>query len=147
MEWGRLVVGSLLCGTVLFVVGVAFHFLTPVAAPRLQVEYRNPALFRHWAGWTQAYMLAHPWLFGALFAGVFLGARAALGGTQLSGVRAGVVYGLAVFAVGALPIYALTMASFQISAGVVVSWVVQSLSQYVLAGLALGWYCGRAGSP
>jgi hypothetical protein len=144
MEWGRLVVGSLLCGAVLFAVGVGFHFLTPLAVPRLEAEYRNEALFRPWGGWTRTYMLAHPWLFGALFAGVFIGARAALGGAQLSGVRPGLLYGLAVFAVGGLPIYALNLASFQVSAGMVVSWALQSLSQYVLAGLALGWYCGRA---
>lgn len=141
MEWWRLVVGSLLCGAILFVVGVAFHFLTPLAAPRVAAEYRNEALFRHWGGWTRAYMLAHPWLFGALFAAVFFVARAVFGGAHLSGVWAGLLYGLGVFAVGALPIYALNLASFQISACVVVSWAVQSLSQYVLAGSALGWYC------
>jgi len=92
-------------------------------------------------------LLVHPWLFGVLFAGAFFGARAAVGGDQLSGMRAGLLYGLAVFAVGALPIYALNLASFQVSAGVVVSWAVQSLSQYVLAGMALGWYFGRGGSP
>jgi hypothetical protein len=146
MEWSRLVGASLLCGAVLFAVGVAFHFLTPLAAPWLAAEYRNEALFRPWGEWTRAYMLAHPWLFGALFAGAFFGARAAFG-AQLSGARAGLLYGLAVFAVGALPIYTLNLASFQVSAGVVVSWAVQSLCQYVLAGLALGWYCGRAGSP
>ncbi len=144
---GRLVLASLLCGAVLFAVGVAFHLLTPLVAPGLAAEYRNEALFRPWGGWTRAYMLAHPWLFGALFAGAFFGARAAFGGARLRGARAGLLYGLAVFAVGGLPIYALNLASFQVSAGVVASWAVQTLTQYVLAGLALGWYCGRAGSP
>jgi hypothetical protein len=147
MEWGRLVVGSLLCGTVLFAVGVAFHLLTPVMATWLAAEYRNEAVFRPWGGWTRAYMLAHPWLFGALFAGGFFGARASFCGARLDGSWAGLLYGLAVFAVGGLPIYALNLASLRVSAGVVVSWAFQSLSQYVLAGLALGWYCGRAGSP
>ena len=65
---------------------------------------------------------------------------------NLGGVRDGLLYGLAVFAVGSLPVYALNMASFQVSTGVVVAWVLQSLSQYLLSGLALGWYCGRVGA-
>jgi hypothetical protein len=147
MEWGRLLVGSLLCGALLFAVGVVFHFLTPLVLPRLVGEYSNAALFRPWGGWTRAYMLAHPWLVGTLFAGVFFAARAMLGVAHLGGAQAGFLYGLAVFCVGALPIYALNLASFQVSPAVVASWAVQSLSQYALAGLAVGCHGGRAGAP
>jgi hypothetical protein len=143
MEWGRLIVGSVLCGAILFVVGAAFHFLAPLAAPQLESEYRNEALFRPWGGWTRAYMLAHPWLFGVVFAGAFLVVRAVVGSNNLGGARDGALYGLAVLVVGSLPVYALNFASFQVSASVVVSWAIQSLSQYLLAGLALGWYCAR----
>ena len=145
MEWGRFIVGTFLCGAVLCAVGVAFHYLTPLVAPGLEAEYRNEALFRSWGGWTGYYMLAHPWLFGVPFAGVFLGARALVGNANLGGVRDGLLYGLAVFVVGSLPVYALNFASFQVSAGVVASWVLQSMCQYSLAGLALGWYNPRAG--
>jgi hypothetical protein len=145
MEWVRFLVGSVLCGAVLFAVGVAFHFLTPRVAPWLEAEYRNQALFRPWGGWTGSYMFAHPWLFGVLFAGVFFGARAVVGSTNLGGVRDGLLYGLAVFAAGSLPVYALNFASFQVSAGVIASWVLQSLCQYSLAGLVLGWSNPRAG--
>ena len=147
MECGRLVVGSILCGAVLFAVGIAFHFLGPLVAPQLESEYRNEAIFRPWGGWTRAYMLAHPWLYGALFSSIFLGFRAVVGSDNLGGMRDGLLYGLAVFAVGSLPVYALNFASFQVSAGVVVSWVLQSLCQYSLAGLALGWYCVRGAEP
>ena len=146
MKWGQFIVGSLLCGAVLFTVGVAFHYVAPLLAPWLVAEYRNESLFRPWGGWTGSYMFAHPWLFGVLFTGVFLGTRAVVGSANLGGVRDGLLYGLAVFAVGSLPVYALNMASFQVSAGVVAAWVLQSLSQYSLAGLALGWYCGRSGA-
>jgi hypothetical protein len=144
VEWGRFIVGALLCSTVLFAVGVAFHFLVPLVAPGLEPEYRNDALFRPWSGWTRYYMLAHPWLFGILFAGVFLCARAMVGSANLGGACDGLLYGLAVFVVGSLPVYALNFASFQVSMGVVASWVLQSLCQYSLAGLALGWYIPRA---
>jgi hypothetical protein len=145
MEWGRFIVGSSLCGAVPFAVGVAFHYLTPLVAPGLEAEYRNEALFRPWGGWTRWYMIAHPWLFGVLFAGVFLSARAMVGSANLGGVRDGLLYGLAVFVVGSLPVYALNFASLRVSAGVVASWVLQSICQYSLAGLVLGWYTPRAG--
>src|SRR5579864_9565370 len=100
MEWGRLVGGSFLCGGVMFAVGTAFHFLTPLVAPQLAPEYRNEVLFRPWDGWTRSYMIVHPWLYCMLFAAVFLGARMIVGSVNLGGVRDGLLYGLAVFVVG-----------------------------------------------
>lgn len=147
MEWRLLAGGSVLCGAGLFAVGAAFHLLIPLIAPRLEAEYHNEALFRPWHGWTRAYMLVHPWLYGALFAGVFLGLRAVVGSDNLGGAWDGLLYGLAVFAVGSFPVYALNFASFQVSGGVVASWALQSLCQYALAGLALGWFCARTGGP
>jgi hypothetical protein len=82
--------------------------------------------------------------FGMLFAAVFLGVRAVVGYANLGGMRDGLLYGLAVFVVGSLPVYMLNFASFQVSARVIALWVLQSLCQYALAGLALGWYIPRA---
>ena len=144
MEKNRLIVSGLLCGAVLFGVGVAFHYLIPLVAPAVVAEYQNEDLFRPWGGWTKYYMFAHPWLFGVLFAGVFLGARKILGHADFGGARDGLLYGLAVFVVGSLPVYALNFASFQISAGLAASWVIQSMFQYSLAGLVLGWLNQRA---
>jgi hypothetical protein len=144
MEWSRLLGGSLLSGVALCAVGTLCHFVVPLLAPQLGLEYRNEALFRPWGGWTRVYMVAHPWLYGVLFAAVFLGARAVVGASNLGGVRDGLFYGLAAFLVGSLPVYALNFASFQVSGGVIGSWVLQSLCQYALAGLALGWYCSRS---
>jgi hypothetical protein len=86
-------------------------------------------------------MVLHPWLYGVVFAGVFLAARGAA--TNLGGWRDGLCYGVAVFLVGSLPVFALNLASFRVAPAVVAFWALQSLSQYALAGLALGWYCGR----
>lgn len=142
--WWRFILGSVFSGAILFGVGVAFHFLAPLVAPWLESEYRNEAVFRPWGAWTRMYMLAHPWLYGVVFTGAFLGIRVIVGSVNLGGVRDGLLYGLAVFAVGSLPVYALNFASLQVSDSVVVSWVLQSLCQYSLAGLALGWFCPRA---
>jgi hypothetical protein len=144
MRGSQFVVASVLAGAALFGVGTAFHFLAPIVAPQLEAEYGNAALFRPWAGWTQTYMLAHPWLYGVLFAGGYVGLRAS-GANGLIGLRGGALYGLAVFAVGSLPVFALNFASFQVSTTLITSWALQSLCQYSLAGLALGWYC--ADSP
>jgi hypothetical protein len=40
--------------------------------------------------------------------------------------------------VGSLPVYLLAYASFQVSPEVILSWVLQSLAQYALAGIVLG---------
>lgn len=143
MNWHALPAAGLLCGLVLFVVGAAFHILAPFAAPHLASEYRNEAIFRPWSGWTRAYMIAHPWLYGAIFASVYFAIRAMTGSNTLDGATAGLIYGLGVFVVGSLPVYALNFASFQVSPAVVSVWILQSLFQYTLAGLVLGWYCAR----
>ena len=143
MQWGRLIFGSLLCGAVLFTVGIVFHVLTPIVAPHIESEYRNEALFRPWGGGTRIYMLLHPWIYGVLFAAVFIGVRAMIGSANMGGGRDGILYGLAVFVVGSLPVYALNYASFQVSGGVVVCWIIQSFCQYSLAGLALGCFFAR----
>ena len=46
--------------------------------------------------------------------------------------------GLVVFRVGSLLVYLLTDASFEVIPAVILSWVAQSLCQYVTAGAALG---------
>jgi hypothetical protein len=49
------------------------------------------------------------------------------------------VYGLLVFVVGSLPVFALVYASFQVSPELVaVSWAGRNLTQYVTAGACVG---------
>lgn len=90
-------------------------------------------------------MLAHPWLYGLMVAALFLGVRALAGAEHFGGPRDGLLFGVTLFAVGSLPVYALNFASFQVSASVIAVWAFQSLAQYVLAGGTLGWFCPRAG--
>jgi hypothetical protein len=144
MRWSQLISGSLLCGAVLWTVGAAFHWAVPLLAPQVEAAYGNEALFRPWEGWTRLYMMVHPWLYGTLFTAVFLGARSAVGAGKFGGPAHGLAYGVTMFSAGALPIYVLNLASFQVPVGVIVSWAFQGLCQYALAGLALGWYWARA---
>jgi hypothetical protein len=88
-------------------------------------------------------MVVHPWIYGLLFSGAFLILREAIGSANFGGMGDGVRYGVAVFAVGSLPVYALILASFQVSGVIVLTWVCQSFCQYSLAGFVLGWYCVR----
>ncbi len=81
-------------------------------------------------------MLAHPFLYGSVFAAVFLALRK--GSTFPAGIRGGLIYGAGVFSVGSLPVFVLAFASFQVSAEVIVTWIVQNLCQYLAAGIALG---------
>jgi hypothetical protein len=127
-------------------VGCLFHFvLVPVLAPGLKEEYENRALFRSLAGWPGIYMIAHPLVYGLLFAAAFR----LVGGVERSptwgrGLLVGSCFGAAVFLVGSLPVYLLNYASFAVPPGVILSWVAQSVCQYVVAGAGLGWYSGRA---
>jgi hypothetical protein len=108
----------------LFLVGTLFHLLVPMIAPGIRPQFLNAALFRPWPGWTFTYMVINPFGYGF--------------SAFPSGGRGGLVYGAGVFVVGSLPVYLLAFASFQVSPEVILSWVVQSLAQYVLAGMALG---------
>jgi hypothetical protein len=111
-------------------------------APGIPPQFQNAALFRPWAGWTSTYMLLHPLWFGPVFAAVYLALRSR--GGLLLGWRGGVVYGVGVFLVGSLPVYLLAYAAFQVSPEVIVSWVAQSLCQYLAAGAAMGAVAGPA---
>jgi hypothetical protein len=139
MDWSCLPLAALASGAILFAVGLGFHFLLPFLWPRLENEYHDQTIFRRWDGWTRVYMLAHPWVYGVVFAGVFLGGRAAFGGSQVSGICVGLVYGLAVFFVGSMPVFALNFASFRVSASVIAAWALQNLCQCSFAGIVLGW--------
>ena len=139
--WVQWILGSFASGVILFAVGAVFHFGVPVVAPGIPSQFANTALFRPWDGWTSTYMVLHPFIYGIVFAAVFLGFRRCFSFSP--GVRAGLLYGASVFVVGSLPVYLLAFASFQVSSEVIFSWIAQSLAQYLLAGITLGWLSGR----
>ena len=141
--WVRLVSGGLAAGATLFLVGAAFHLLVPVVVPVIPPQFKaNPALYRPWPGWTRTYMVVHPFVYGFVFAAVFLGLRR--WSAFPPGIHGGLFYGAGVFVVGGLPVYLLAFASFQVSPEVILSWIAQSLAQYTLAGMALGCVCDGA---
>jgi hypothetical protein len=120
-------------------VGWAFNTIEK-AIPSIPAEYKNPAVFRDWPGWTEGYMLAHPIWFGFVFAAGFL--VVTRGRVRPGWVFAGccgAAYGGLLFLVGSLPVFALVYASFQVSRELVaVSWAGRNLAQYVVAGGLVG---------
>jgi hypothetical protein len=120
----------------MFLVGCIFYGLVPVVAPGLASQYLNTALFRPWDGWTSTYILLHPFGYGFVFAGGFVGLRR--DSSFSPGVSGGLIYGPGVFVVGSLPVYLLVFASFAVSPEVIFCWVLQSLAQHLAAGLAVG---------
>jgi hypothetical protein len=137
--WVQWLYGSLAAGTVLFAVGVLFKYTIPVVAPSIPPQFENLALFRPWPEWTSTYMILHPFGYGFVFAAVFLGLRR--WSAFSPGVRGGLLYGVGVFVVGSLPVYLLAFAAFQVTPEVILSWIAQSLAQYILAGMTLGCVC------
>jgi hypothetical protein len=130
----------LLAGLVMFAVGALFHWLVPVCAPSIESEYSNTSLFRPWEGWTQYYMIAHPFGFSIVFTLVFVllqGVPRSNG--LLHGNMGGIAYGVGVFVVGSLPVFLLTLASFQVPVKIILAWSTQNCAQYVGAGLCLAW--------
>ncbi len=131
--------GGLVAAFTMLGVGLAFNWLE-AGIPAIGTEYENKAIFRDWPGWSQAYMWAHPVWFGFVFAAGFSLVRV---GRTLSGwgmaAGCGLAYGVMVFLVGSLPVFALIYASFRVSPELVaVSWAARNLTQYAVAGLALG---------
>lgn len=139
------VAAVLAAGATLFAVGALFHVALPVVAPGVSEQFADAELFRPWAGWTSAYMAVHPFAFAAPFAAGYL-ALFTRGGVG-PGWRAGAGYGVGVFTVGAVPVYALVFASFRVSAEVVACWVAQAGCQYTLAGAVVGAVVGSVKSP
>lgn len=136
MTISRTLLAGLAAGITMFFVGTVFHFLTPIVQPGIPVQYLNAALFRTWPGWTATYMVIHPFLFGFVFAVIFVGLRRS---TQFPmGIRGGLFYGALVFLVGSLPVFLLTFALLQLSVEIIVGWMVQNLVQYLLAGVVMG---------
>ena len=119
----------------MFLVGSMFFFLVPVLLRDIDLQYKNTALFRSWLEWTSTYMKFHPFLYGPVFAAVFLSLRK---GTMFpSGISGGLTYGAGVFTVGSLPVFMLAFASFQVSAEIISLWILQNLCQYLAAGIAV----------
>ncbi|NQT92400.1 MAG: hypothetical protein HQ559_06540 [Lentisphaerae bacterium] len=136
MTWSRLISCGLAAGVTLFLVGAVFHILVPILAPGIPPQFLNDEVFRPWTGWTSTYMILHPFAYGFVFAAAFVALRR--WSSFPSGIRGGCIFGASVFVVGSLPIYLLEFASLQVSGEIIVSWAMQSLAQYVLAGSALG---------
>jgi len=127
---------SLVAGITMFLVGSVFFLVVPVLLPSVEQRYKNIAVFRPWLAWTSTYMKFHPFLYGPVFATVFLTLRK--GSTFLAGIRGGFLYGAGVFAVGSLPVFVLAFASFQASVEIIGLWILQNLCQYLAAGIAIG---------
>jgi hypothetical protein len=130
---GRILARGLLAGTVMFAIGAAFHWLLPILAPWIAALFAPP-VFRPWCGWSCIYMIVHPFWFGLAFAWLFTVLEPPTR-TSLAGAR----FGAVLFLVGALPVYLLCFASIAIPRPVIVCWSLQGLTQYVLAGAALGY--------
>ena len=127
---------SLDAGITMFLVGTVFFFVVPVLFPDVERQYRNIELFRSRLEWTSTYMKFHPFLYGPVFAAIFLALRK---GTAFpAGIRGGLVYGAGVFFVGSLPVFVLAFASFQVPAEIISLWILQNHCQYLAAGVALG---------
>ncbi|WP_406693967.1 hypothetical protein V5E97_23275 [Singulisphaera sp. Ch08] len=90
------------------------------------------------------YMVIHPLLFGFLFAGAYhLLVAPDRVNDLLRGMRGGILYGMGVFLVGSLPIFALINASFWVPPQVLASWIVQNAFQYLTAGAVMGHWLDR----
>ena len=129
---------SLSAGITMLIVGYVFHMIVPVLFPDVQLQYETQSeLFRWWEGtWTETYMMVHPFLFGSVFAAVFLALRKRT--SFPSGTSGGLTYGAGVFFVGSLPVFVLAFASFVVSAEIISLWILQNLCQYLAAGFAVG---------
>lgn len=127
---------SIAAGITMFLVGGVFHFLIPFIAPEIEAQYLNLELYRPWPEWTSTYMKIHPFIYGSVFATVFLKLRQET--SFPVGIKGGFIFGAGVFCVGSLPVLLLAFASFQMSVEVIVTWIVQNLCQYLVAGVAIG---------
>lgn len=118
-----------------------------VAIPSIPAEYKGPG-FRTWPGWTEGYMFAHPVCFGFLFAAGFAAANRLLpAGGWRAAVGRGAGYGVFLFVLGSLPVFALMYASFRVSPELMaVSWAGRNVAQYVLAGACVGLVAHWLGS-
>jgi hypothetical protein len=131
-RFGRILTRGLLAGMVMFVIGAVFHWLLQIHAPWIADLYAPP-VFRPLGGWTLIYMIVHPFWFGLVFAWLFTVLEPGTG-SPLAGAR----FGAVLFLVGALPVYLLCFASIAIPGSIIFCWLLQGITQYALAGAALG---------
>ncbi len=140
----RIIGFGLIAGGIMFLIGGLFHLLVPALFPHIKDDYVNRALFRPWEGWTQRYMVIHPFLLGVLFAAAYSLLVGLSGESRaLRGMSGGVLYGLGLSLLGSLPVFALSFVSFQVSGRVVATWAVQNVAQYAIAGAVLGAWLRR----
>ncbi len=139
MRVANLIQTGLLAGVVFFSVGIVSHFAMPILVPALRDAYaEHPNVFRPWHGWTRAYMLCHPFVYGFMFAVGFHVFHTIKKKNVCCGTKGGAMYGTLVFAIGSLPVFVLNFASFRVPAIVIASWIIQNFLQYLGAGAVLG---------
>ncbi len=135
----RILARGLMAGTIMFAVGAGFHALLPILAPWI-ADLFAPPVFRPWGGWTLLYMIVHPFWFGLVFSWL-LSVLEPRTRSPLAGAR----FGAVLFIVGAFPVYLLCFASIAIPRSIIACWLLQGLTQYALAGAALGFEASRSG--
>jgi hypothetical protein len=114
-----------------FVVGLALQALFP----SLATEYRNNAVFLPWSDLRMNLMYVYPFVLGLVLAWAYSHVGKSIKGKMPC--QKGMKLGMAYFVLATIPGMVITMASFQVSVLMVLSWTISALVQLLVGGVVV----------
>ncbi|MFH1315837.1 MAG: hypothetical protein ABIH67_05600 [Candidatus Uhrbacteria bacterium] len=128
----KIILPGLLAGLVMLIVAMILSYIFGTIWPSIATEYANTDIFRAWEDWRMTYLfLAYYFVLGIILAWVWSKIKQMFKGACC---QRAFYFGLSVWLVLAIPGMWMSYSSFQLSLGIIVSWLVMNLVNCVVAG-------------
>jgi hypothetical protein len=132
----QILIPGLVAAVVMLVAAMAIGWACSLAFPSLTSEYSNTALFRPWSDPLMWVFFVQPFWMGIGLAWLWNRVKGSF--TEVTAVQKGIAFTSAVWAVTSIPGILMSYSSFPISLLMVLTWLISSLIQLLLAGVVLG---------
>ena len=123
---------GLLAGLVMLIVAMILSYAFNAIWPSLAAEYAKTDIFRPWDDPIMSLFFAYYFVLGIIFAWVWSKTKQLFKGKCC---HRALHFGLAMWLVLSIPGMWMSYASFQLSLGIILSWLVMNLINYVIVGL------------
>lgn len=116
---------GLIAGAAILIVGMAVNWLLGVLFPSLASRYQNPAIFRPWDDPLMMAYFGYPFVLGVAASYLWDKVKA----------KSALEFAKLYFVIATIPGMYITLSSFQVSYGMVLSWALVGFVQAFVAGM------------
>lgn len=126
-----IVLPGLLAGLLMLIAGLGVSFIWGAIFPAIAMEYQNMNIFRAWNDPLMSLFFLYPFVFGLALSWAWDRVKKAFKGSPK---ERGWQFTLTMFAIATIPGMLISYASFQISGGITLSWLVGGFINLWIAG-------------